>query len=261
MHIVVLVKHVPEPTATWSFADDLTLARGAVEGRLSELDEYAVEQAVRLVEGGLDARITYLTLGPAKAVDGLRKALAMGGDDGVHVVDDAVHGSDALATSLVLAKALQHTGFDLVLAGMASTDAEMSVVPAMLAERLDVPQVTFGGDLAVDPAGGTVTVHRDGDDATSEVVASLPAVVSVTDRTGQPRYPSFKAIMGAKKKPVTTLGLADLGVDPAQVGASAAGVVVRSISVRPPRQAGEVVVDDGTAAATLAEFLVARGFA
>jgi electron transfer flavoprotein beta subunit len=261
MHVVVLVKHVPEPTATWSFADDLTLDRAAVEGRLSELDEYAVEQAVRLVESGLDARITYLTLGPAKAVEGLRKALSMGGDDGVHVVDPAVHGSDALATSLVLAKALQHTGFDLVLAGMASTDAEMSVLPAMLAERLGVPQVTFGGDLAVDAAAGTVTVHRDGDDATEEVVAALPAVVSVTDRTGQPRYPSFKAIMAGKKKPVQTLTLADLGVAPEQVGAAAAGVVVRSVSVRPPKQAGQVVVDDGTAAAAVADFLVARGFA
>lgn len=261
MHIVVLVKHVPEPTATWSFAADDTLDRARVEGRLSELDEYAVEQAVRLVEGGLDARVTYLTLGPAKAVDGLRKALSMGGDDAVHVVDDAVHGSDALSTSLVLAQALRHTGFDLVLAGMASTDAEMSVVPAMLAERLGVPQVTFAGDLAVDAAAGTVTVRRDDDAATEEIVATLPAVVSVTDRTGQPRYPSFKAIMAGKKKPVTTLGLADLGVDPAAVGAGAAGVVVRSLAVRPPRQAGEVLVDDGTAAAAVADFLVARGFA
>jgi len=264
MHIVVLVKHVPEPTATWSFADDLTLDRGAVEGRLSELDEYAVEQAVRLVEGGLDARITYLTLGPARAVDGLRKALSMGGHDGVHVVDDAVHGSDALSTSLVLAKALQHIGFDLVLAGMASTDAEMSVVPAMVAERLGVPQVTFAGDLAVDPAGGagkgSVTIHRDGDRAREEVVASLPAVVSVTDRTGQPRYPSFKSIMAGKKKPVQTLSLADLGVEPAAVGAAAAGVVVRSLSVRPPRQVGEVVVDEGAAAVVVADFLAARGF-
>ncbi len=260
MRIVVLVKHVPEPTATWSFADDLTLDRAAVEGRLSELDEYAVEQAVRLVEAGLDARITYLTLGPARALDGLRKALSMGGDDGVHVVDDAIHGSDALSTSLVLAKALQHVGFDLVIAGMASTDAEMSVVPAMVAERLGVPQVTFAGDLTVDPGGGTVTIHRDGDRAREEIAATLPAVVSVTDRAGQPRYPSFKAIMAGKKKPVQTLPLADLGVDPTAVGAAAAGVVVRSLSVRPPRPAGEVVVDDGTAAVVVADFLAARGF-
>ena len=114
MRIVVLVKHVPEPTAVWSFAADHTLDRGGVAGRLSELDEYAVEQAVRLVEGGLDAEITHLTVGPRAAKDGLLKALAIGGDRGVHVVDDAIHGSDALATSLVLAKALERLGFDLV---------------------------------------------------------------------------------------------------------------------------------------------------
>lgn len=261
MHIVVLVKHVPEPTATWSFAADDTLDRARVEGRLSELDEYAVEQAVRLVEGGVEARVTALTVGPAKAVDALRKALAMGADDGVHVLDDALHGSDAMATSLVLAAAAERTGFDLLLAGMASTDAEMSVVPAMLAERLGVPQVTFAGDLAVDPGAGTVTIHRDDDTATEEVVAALPAVVSVTDRTGQPRYPSFKAIMAGKKKPVVTLSLADLGVDPSDVGAAGAGVVVRSLSVRPPRRAGEVLVDDGEAAVAVADFLAARGFA
>ena len=129
MKIVVLVKHVPEPTAAWRYAEDLTLDRASIEGRLSELDEYAVEQAVALVEKGLPATITYLTMGPAKAVEGLRKALAMGGDDAVHVQDEALHGSDALATSLVLAKAIERIGFDLVLCGMASTDADMSVVP------------------------------------------------------------------------------------------------------------------------------------
>jgi electron transfer flavoprotein beta subunit len=260
MRIVVLVKHVPEPTATWSFADDLTLDRSKVEGRLSELDEYAVEQAIRLVEGGLDAEITYLTVGPAKAVDGLRKALAMGGNAGVHVSDTAMHGSDAVSTSLVLAKAAERIGFDLLLTGMASTDAEMSVVPAMVAARLGVPQVTFAGALSVDGSANTVSIERDAEGATEKISASLPAVVSVTDRTGQARYPSFKAIMAGKKKPVTTWSLADLGVEPASVGAAAAGVVVRSINVSPPRAAGTVVVDDGEGAQAIAEFLGARGF-
>jgi electron transfer flavoprotein beta subunit len=259
MRIVVLVKHVPEPTATWSFADDLTLDRAKVEGRLSELDEYAVEQAIRLVEGGLDAEITYLTVGPAKAVDGLRKALAMGGNAGVHVADDAMHGSDAVSTSRVLAKAAERIGFDLILTGMASTDAEMSVIPAMVAARLGVPQVTFAGALSVD-GGSTVSIERDAEGATEKVSASLPAVVSVTDRTGQARYPSFKAIMAGKKKPVTKWSLADIGVEPASVGAAAAGVVVRSINVSPPRAAGTVVVDDGEGAQAIAEFLGVRGF-
>jgi electron transfer flavoprotein beta subunit len=260
MKIVVPVKYVPEPTATWGFADDLTVDREGVEGRLSELDEYAVEQAVRLVEGGVDAEIVALTVGPPKATDALRKALAMGANSAVHVVDDAMHGSDAVATSLVLAAAIAQAGFDLVVTGMASTDAEMSVVPAMVAERLGVPQVTFASALSVDGGAGTVTIRRDGDTASEEIQAPLPAVVSVTDQTGEARYPAFKAIMASKKKPVTTWSLSDLGIEPAQVGAAAAACVVRSLSPKPPRQAGTVVTDEGDGAAQIAEFLVARKF-
>ncbi len=258
MKIVVPVKYVPEPTANWSFAADLTLDRSAVEGRLCELDEYAVEQAMRLVEGGLVAEVVALTVGPPKATDALRKALAMGADSAVHVQDAAIKGSDALATSLVLAKALERTGFDLIVCGMASTDAEMSVVPAMVAQRLGIPQITFAAALAV--SDGTVTVRRDGDKATEEVAASLPALVSVTDQTGEARYPAFKAIMASKKKPVTTLSLADLGIAPSDVGLEAAACRVRSMAPRPPRQAGTVVADDGEGAAKIAEFLAGRGF-
>lgn len=260
MKIVVPVKHVPEPTATWGFADDLTIDRGGVEGRLSELDEYAVEQAVRLVEGGVDAEIVALTVGPPKATDALRKALAMGADSAVHVVDDAMHGSDALATSLVLATAIQQAGFDLVVTGMASTDAEMSVVPAMVAERLGIPQVTFASALQVDAGAGTVTIRRDGDTASEEILAALPAVVSVTDQTGEARYPAFKAIMASKKKPVTTWSLSDLGIDSTQVGLAAAACVVRSIAPMPPRQAGTVVVDEGEGAVQIADFLATQKF-
>lgn len=260
MKIVVPVKYVPEPTANWRFADDLTIDRGGVEGRLSELDEYAVEQAVRLVEGGVDAEIVALTVGPAKATDAIRKALAMGANSGIHVLDDAMHGSDAVATSLVLAAAIRQAGFDLVVTGMASTDAEMSVVPAMVAERLGVPQVTFASALSVDAGAGTVTIRRDGDTASEEIQAPLPALVSVTDQTGEARYPAFKAIMASKKKPVTTWSLADLGIEPAQVGLAAAACVVRSLVPRPAREAGTVVVDDGDGAVQLAEFLAARKF-
>jgi electron transfer flavoprotein beta subunit len=257
MKIIVLVKHVPEPSAVWSFSADDTLDRGAVAGRLSELDEYAVEQAVRLVEGGLDAEITYLTVGPPPAKDGLLKALAMGGDRGVHVLDDAIHGSDSLATSLVLATAIQQLGADLVLAGMASTDAEMSVVPSMVADRLGVNQATFAGALSVD--GSTASITRESDTATEQVSTRLPAVVSVTDQTGEARYPAFRAIMMAKKKPIQTLSLADLGIDPASVGLAASGTRVVSVSPAPARTAGTVVVDDGTGAAQLANFLATRG--
>jgi electron transfer flavoprotein beta subunit len=260
MKIVVPVKYVPEPTATWGFADDLTIDRGGVEGRLSELDEYAVEQAVRLVESGIDAEVVALTVGPAKATDALRKALAMGATSAVHVLDDAIHGSDALGTSLVLATAIAQSGFDLVVTGMASTDAEMSVVPAMVAERLGVNQVTFASALTVDAAAGTVTIRRDGDTASEQIEASLPAVVSVTDQTGEARYPAFKAIMASKKKPVTTWSLGDLGIDPAQVGIAGAACVVRSLTATPPKAAGTVVVDEGDGATQIADFLAARKF-
>jgi electron transfer flavoprotein beta subunit len=256
MNIVVLVKYVPEPTATWRFADDLTLDRTGVDGRLSELDEYAVEQAVRLAETGLAVDISYLTMGPARAVDGLRKALAMGGDRAVHVVDDAIHGSDALATSLILATALRRMGFDLVITGMASTDAEMSVVPVMVADRLGVPAIANVVALRVD--GDAVAARRDCDDAIEEVTAPLPALVSVTDRSGEARYPSFKSIIAGKKKPVTTWSLDDLEIAPELVGTAAAGTVVRAAHPRPPRAAGTVIADEGDAAERLADFLVAN---
>ena len=256
MKIVVLVKHVAEPDAPWGYTDDLTVNRAALEGHLSELDEYAVEQAVSLVEGGLPATVTFLTMGPAPAVDGLRKALAMGGDDAVQVLDDALPGSDALATSLVLARAVERIGFDLVLCGMSSTDAEMSVVPAMLAERLGVPQVTFANRVSVQD--GVVSALRGGDTSVDDVSAALPAVVSVTDLSGEPRYPTFKAIMAGRRKPVTTWSLDDLGLDRSQVGIVAAASVVRSVALNPPRPPGVVVVDDGDGAVRIADYLVGQ---
>jgi electron transfer flavoprotein beta subunit len=256
MKVVVLVKHVPEPNAGWRYGEDRTLDRAGLDGRLSELDEYAVEQALSLVENGLPATITFLTMGPGPASDALRKALAMGGDDAVHVSDEALHGTDSLGTSLVLARAVERIGFDLVICGMASTDAEMSVVPAMLAERLGVAQVTRAGALSV--TDGVVTIRRDGETVTEEVVADLPAIVSVTDQTGEARYPSFRAILAGKKKPVATWSLADLGVDPAVVGTTGAATAVRSVAILPEREAGTVVVDDGAAAVQVADFLVAQ---
>jgi electron transfer flavoprotein beta subunit len=195
-------------------------------------------------------------MGPAPAVQGLRKALAMGGDDAVHVLDDALHGSDAVSTSLVLATAAKRMGFDLIVTGMASTDAEMSVVPVMVADRLGVPVLVNASSLRVD--GSSVTVRRHTDQATEDVVAPVPALVSVTDRSGEARYPSFKAIMAGKKKPVTTWSLADLGIAADRVGTAGAATVVSAVRPRPPRQAGTVITDEGDAAARLADFLVAH---
>ena len=258
MNIVVCVKYVPDAQGDRSFEADNTTDREAVDGLLSELDEYAVEEALKIVEAG-EGEVTVLTMGPEDAVAAVKKGLQMGADKGVLISDEAIAGSDAVATSLVLAKAISKIGgVDLVLTGLASTDGSMSVVPAMLAERLGLPQVTFASELSVE--GGTVSIRRDGADASETVEASLPAVVSVTDQINEPRYPSFKGIMAAKKKPVETWSLADLGVDAGQVGLDAAWTKVESVEARPPRSQGEIVTDEGEGGKALAEFLASRKF-
>ncbi len=265
MNIVVCVKYVPDATADRQFEDDNTVDRVGVDGLLSELDEYAVEQALQLKEKaeGDETTVTALCVGPEKALDAVRKALQMGADQGVHVVDDAIAGSDAVATSLVLAKAIEKIGsdaqVDVVMCGMASTDGAMSVVPAMLAERLGLPQVTQAS--VVEAQGGQVRIKRDGDSATEVVGATMPLVLSVTDQSGEARYPSFKGIMAAKKKPLETYSLSDLGVDADQVGLSVAWTVVEDTTERPPRTAGEIVKDeDGSGATALTEFLASKKF-
>jgi electron transfer flavoprotein beta subunit len=258
MKIVVLIKHVPDASGDQGFAADLTADRATVDGRLSELDEYAIEQALQVVEKAGVGEITYLTMGPEAAGEALRKALSMGGDGAIHVVDEALHGSDALATSLVLAEALGELEWDLVITGMASTDATMSVVPAMVSERLGVPGLTMAGNVVVE--GSTVTIRRDSDDASTTVTGSLPALVSVTDQTGEARYPSFKGIMAAKKKPLTVLTLADLGVEAGAVGMAGSWSSVESATKRPPRAAGVVVSDEGDGGVKLAEYLATRKF-
>ncbi|MFJ7416977.1 electron transfer flavoprotein subunit beta/FixA family protein [Streptomyces sp. NPDC098077] len=258
LRIVVCVKYVPDATGDRRFADDLTLDREDVDGLLSELDEYAVEQALQIADGADDAEITVVTVGPEDARDALRKALSMGADKAVHVEDDDLHGSDVMGTSLVLAKAVEKTGYDLVICGMASTDGVMGVLPALLAERLGVPQVTLLSEVAV--AGGVVTGRRDGDTASERLEASLPAVVSVTDQSGEARYPSFKGIMAAKKKPVESLDLDDLGLDADEVGLAGAWTAVDSATERPARTAGTIVKDEGEGGRQLAEFLVGQKF-
>jgi electron transfer flavoprotein beta subunit len=264
MNIVVCVKYVPDSTADRQFESDGTVDRVGVDGLLSELDEYAVEQALQLKEkAGDDTTVTALCIGPEKAVDAVRKALQMGADKGVLVSDEAIAGSDYAATSLVLAKAvekLQGEGsVDVVMCGMASTDASGGVVPAMLAERLDLPQVTLAS--VVETQGDQVRVKRDSDTATEVIGGTMPLVLSVTDQSGEARYPSFKGIMAAKKKPLETWSLSDIGVDAGEVGLEAAWTTVEDTAARPPRTAGEIVKDeDGSGAVALAEFLASKKF-
>ncbi|KIF66469.1 electron transfer flavoprotein subunit beta [Streptomyces sp. AcH 505] len=258
LRIVVCVKYVPDATGDRHFADDLTVDRDDVDGLLSELDEYAVEQALQIAGEADDAEVTVLTVGPEDARDALRKALSMGADKAVHVEDDGLHGTDVLGTSLVLAKAIEKTGYDLVVCGMASTDGTMGVLPAMLSERLGVPQVTLLSEVSVE--GGTVKGRRDGDAASEQLEASLPAVVSVTDQSGEARYPSFKGIMAAKKKPVETLDLEDLDIEADTVGLAGSWTAVDSAAQRPARTAGTIVKDEGDGGKQLAEFLVSQKF-
>ena len=262
MNIVVCVKYVPDATADRHFESDNTVDREGTPGLLSELDEYAVEQALQLKEKaeGEDVEVTALTVGPADAAEAIKKALQMGADKGVHVVDDAIAGSDYLATSQVLAAAINKIeDVDVVLCGMASTDATGSVIPAMLAERLDLPQITLGS--VIERQGKEFRIKRDGDTATEVIGATAPLVLSVTDQSGEARYPSFKGIMAAKKKPMETWSLSDLGVDSGEVGLDAARTQVEQADARPPKEAGEIVTDEeGSGAEALVGFLASKKF-
>jgi len=258
MNIVVCVKQVPDTWAEKKLSDtDKTVDRESVDGVMNELDEYAVEEALKIKEaqGG---EVTVLSMGPDKAVETIRKALSMGADKAVHVVDPGLHGSDALATSYALAKALGTIEHDLVILGVESTDARMSVVPAMLAERLGAAQLTFARKVEV--GDGTVKIERLTDSGYDVVEASTPAVVSVVEKINEPRYPSFKGIMAAKKKPLTTLTLADAGIEGDKVGLAGSATEVTEFAARPPKQAGQIVKDEGDGGTKLAEFLASQKF-
>jgi len=262
MNIVVCVKQVPDSWAEKKLNPaDNTLDRDATDAVVNELDEFAVEEALQIQErlGGSDScTVTVLSMGPEKALESVRKGLQMGADQGVHVVDESLHGTDAIGTSLVLAKAIERLGPDLVIFGSESTDARMSVVPAMVAERLGRPQLTFADKLDVD--GNNISIQRQTDYGYDKVSATLPALVSVVEKINEPRYPSFKGIMAAKKKPVETLTLADVGVDSSDVGLAGSWSAVESFATRPPRQAGTIVTDEGDGGTKLADFLATQKF-
>jgi electron transfer flavoprotein beta subunit len=258
MNIVVCVKQVPDTAAERKLRSaDATLDREAVDGVINELDEYAIEEALQVAEaqGG---EVTVVSMGPEKASDSIRKALSMGADKAVHLADDALAGSDALGTSYALAQVLDRIGFDLVVLGAESTDARMGVLPAMLAERLGVPQLSLASNVEID--GTAARIHRQCDDGYQVVEGSLPAVIGVVEKINEPRYPSFKGIMAAKKKPVTTMSPADAGIDVARVGLANSATEVVDFAERPPRQAGSIVKDEGDGGVKTAGFLAAGKF-
>jgi electron transfer flavoprotein beta subunit len=259
MNIVVCMKQVPDTWAERKLRpEDSTLDRAAVDGLINELDEYAIEEGLRIAEANPGSEVTILSMGPEKAGESIRKALSMGADKAVHLQDDALVGTDGLGTSYALAQVLGQIGFDLVICGSESTDARMGVMAAMLAERLGVPQVSLASKVDID--GSVIRVRRMSDDGYNEVEASLPAVISVVEKINEPRYPSFKGIMAAKKKPVQTMSLTDAGIDPAQIGLGGAATEVVDFAQRPPRAAGTIVKDEGDGGAKTAEFLASRKF-
>src|SRR3954464_4755940 len=243
MNIVVLVKQVPDSGASRDLnASDHTVERASANNVINEMDEYAIEEALKIKEahGG---EVTVLTMGPATATEAIRKALSMGPDKAVHVQDDALHGSCAVTTSKVLAAALGTLDADLVLCGAQPTDGRVQVMPHMLAERLGIAALTGARKLTVD--GSRLTAERQTDEGYEVVSASTPAVVSVWDTINEVRYPSFKGIMVAKKKPVQTLSLADLGIAADEVGTAGATSQVLSFAKRPERSGGAKVSDEG----------------
>ncbi len=258
MNIVVLVKQVPDTWAERKLKDsDKTLDRASVDVVMNEIDEYAVEEALRIKEaqGG---EVTILTMGPERAIETIRKALSMGADKAVHLSDDALKGSDAVQTSYALAKVLATLEYDLVIAGSEATDSRMAIMGALLSERLGQPQLT--GARKVTASEGSVTIERQTDDGYAVVSASTPAIISVVEKINEPRYPSFKGIMAAKSKPLSTLSAGDAQLDLALVGLAAAPSQVIEFSNKPPRQAGQVVKDEGDGGTKVVEFLASQKF-
>lgn len=257
MNIVVLVKQVPDSGSERRLGADNRVDRESADNIINEMDDYAIEEALRLQEahGG---EVTVLTMGPERAAESIRKALSLGPDKAVHVRDDALAGSCAVATSKVLAAAVRTLSPDLVICGAESTDGRVQAMPHMIAERLGLPALTGARKLTVD--GTTLTIERQTEEGYEVVTASTPAVVSVWDTINEPRYPSFKGIMAAKKKPVTVLSLADLGIDPSEVGTAGATSEVVEHHQRPPRQAGQKITDEGDGGVKLVEFLASEKF-
>ncbi|WP_426510531.1 electron transfer flavoprotein subunit beta/FixA family protein [Dactylosporangium sp. McL0621] len=258
MKIVVLVKQVPDSGADRNLrSDDNTVDRASANNVINEMDEYAIEEALRLQEahGG---EVVVLTVGPERASESIRKALSMGPDSAVHVVDDALHGSCAVTTSKVLAAAIGQQRADLVICGAESTDGRVQVLPHMIAERLGIAALTGARKVTVE--GSQLTVERQTDEGYEVVTAATPAIISVWDTINDPRYPSFKGIMAAKKKPLQTLSLADLGIEAGEVGFDGATSAVVEHSKRPPRQAGNKVDAGDDGGVKLVEYLASEKF-
>lgn len=246
MKIVVCAKQIPDPAAPYSLEPDTHWLVRPAEQVLDDTDRYGVEMGLQLAQKH-EGTVTLISMGPSGNLQGVRQALAMGANDAVLVDDTALKGSDALTTARVLSAAIARNDFDLVIAGTESTDGYAGVVPQMLAEMLGVPSLTYA--THVDIADQSIRIHRQTADGYDEVSASLPAVLSVTAGVVEPRYPTFKGIMEAKKKTVETLTVAELGLEPD------VDQMVKAVEPAAERSGGETIEDDGEAHLRIVEFL------
>ncbi|MFT3900548.1 MAG: electron transfer flavoprotein subunit beta/FixA family protein [Gordonia sp. (in: high G+C Gram-positive bacteria)] len=255
-NIVVLIKQVPDSGSERKLNDsDFTLDR-EIDPVIDEINEKAVEAALQIQEAN-GGEVTILSAGPEKATEAIRKALSMGADKAIHIQDDALHGSDAVQTAYVLARALGTVeGVELVIAGNQATDGGVGAVPAMIAEYLELPHLTSLRELTVD--GESLKGERETDEGIVSVEGALPAIVSVNEKINEPRFPSFKGIMAAKKKEIAVVGLGDIGVEAGEVGLANAPTAVTAVTPKPAKQAGERVTDEGDGGTKIAEFLVAQ---
>ena len=257
MKIVVCIKQVPATTADKRYTDDLRLDRASAEAIINPLDEYAIEQALRLADAGTVDSVGYLSMGPEQAGEALRRALAMGGDEATLVTDPALVGADEWATARVLAAALDKLAPDVALMGMASDDARGSLVPGAVAARRNLPLLSYGAELAI--ADGKARIRRLSATGFDWIEAPLPVVASVTDQVGEPRYASLKGIMAAKRKPLETWSLADLGLGADELHGAALTKVTEAKppEAKPPTERIENMGAD-EAAAKIADWLAAR---
>ena len=251
--IAVTVKQVPDSWAEKKFIDG-RVDRESVDAVLNDLDEYAIEEALRICEAnggttddGGEKTFIFIYMGTTREKEAVRKGLSMGATNAIVITDPALAGADAMATSEVLAKAISDGGYDFVISGVESTDARMSVIPAMLSARLGHAQLTFANKVEVDVAAKKISINRVTDSGEVEMEAAFPAVLSVVEKINEPRYPSFKGIMAAKKKEISTISLT-----------ANSGTEVLEANARPPRTAGLKIEDDGNAAQKLVDFLAER---
>jgi electron transfer flavoprotein beta subunit len=256
MKIAVCVKQVPDAGAPKRIDPQTKRLDRSVEGALNPFDVHAIEEALRIKEGSGEGEVVLVTLGPAKAIESLRRALAMGADRAVLVSDDSAAGSDLVASSRILASALGREGADLVLFGQQSSDSDGAVLWAAVADRLRLPVVSQVAELEV--SGGKVRAKRQTEFGYDVIEAPTPVVVAVSDAINDPRFPSLKGIMGAKSKPQETVSPADLGLSPEEVGEAGSRTEVYALHDPPARGDSVKIEDDGSAAQKIVDFLAEK---